>query len=148
MKFFMKKFRNKSGQSMMEYAGIVILIMLGMVIGKTVIDQGAKAGIKNLTESVEESDRELIQQGPTDPSVHLPDCDCSGWQFIQCGPIGPCAERESLMHRTCSGTNCGGYATDTCQFNNSCCTAWQLVGPPNVACGVNATPLNPPNGCP
>lgn len=139
------------GQTLMEYAGIIILIILGMVIGKIVIDRGAKAGIKNLTQSVELSDQEIIRQAPSDPGINLPTCQCSAWSTGACG-TGPCPPTSLYQYRSCAPLGCENSVnphiiTQKCTTDNNCCTDWQLLGPPALACGVNAT-MAPGGSCP
>lgn len=138
------------GQSVIEYASIIILIMLGMLIGKIVIDRGAKAGIKNLTDSIEDSDLEILKQGGSG-GYNLPDCDCTPWNALGCGPLGGCSAIELYETRTCDPLGCAaqyGILTERCTSSGSCCTQPLLVtGNPNTDCGVNAASYgNPPNG--
>ncbi len=118
-----------------------------MIIGKAVLDRGTKAGIKNLTDSVETSDLEILKQADSDIDLT---CDCGNWVNGPCGgsangalfpPGCDCAPTEMLRTKTCTPTGCSQPACQ-CVPAAQCCTLWTLEGTPADSCGVNAQ-LNP-----
>ncbi len=138
---------HQRGQSLIEYVSIVTLIMVGMIIGKAVLDRGTKAGIKNLTDSVEYSDLEILKQADSDIDIT---CNCQPWQDAGCGgtasgalfpPGCSCLQTEMLRTKVCTPAGCSQPACE-CVPAAQCCLPWVLNGTAGNSCGVNAQ-LNP-----
>jgi len=132
---------NAFAQSLVEYMTVIILIIVGMLIGQGVFERGFKGGIKQLTDSVEEAELEIIRQTPPG-GVKLPECSCGAWNPTTCGHT-PCLPTQMHFERTCTPSGCENSVsppipTFYCDFDENCCTDWELLPGGIANCGVNA----------
>ena len=143
---------NKRGQSIIEYALIAVLVILGIVVMGPYVLRSVGAHFKLWDEGVQDSFTENLTQAPVNnvPFINAT-CNCS-YQPGGCGSSqsgATCAANQRIYNLVCSiGSvqGCSSEPATTCQPDNSCCSC-----PVAAGCGNFPLPSNgilPGTACP
>lgn len=158
-----KYIQNNAGQHTIEYAMLLIIIMVGIVMGGPYVVRSWYAHVKGLEDSVVDSINDPLLQTTTQGSTP-PFCNCGSFENQGCGfgvsvpppytwPLGntpglvQCAATEMLSMKTCSPLDCEWSMSPTpqialCNTDPACCTPWTNTG----SCGVLASGVSTANG--
>ncbi len=139
----------KNGQSLIEYAMLATIVMLGMIVGGPTLIRAVQGYFKITADSVQDAESEVITQAAPQPKLT---CQCfsapangaivptalemAAWPASGCGVSG-CTTTEQYHFRSCFPMNCA--REDACIPDNTCCTP--LVP---VACGMRLNPSECP----
>ena len=139
---------NKRGQSIIEYALIAILVILGIVIMGPYVLRSVNGHFKLWDEGVKDSFEENLNQSNTIPYIPS-NCSCHDEQ-LGCGStqIGAqCAANEMAYSHQCNSTisingvihGCDGAPLNSCKYDTSCCSEYKKLG-----CGTIPIGQTPP----
>ncbi|MBF0512262.1 MAG: hypothetical protein HQL13_08060 [Candidatus Omnitrophica bacterium] len=137
---------NKKGQSIIEYALIIILVVLGILYMGPYVLRSINAFFKLWDDSVRDSYTEHITQSPTIPPINFL-CTCSDSDLHICGinsagTNSQCHADEEIYSHICTPNLCDGNPTTLCKKNpDFCCNQYQKVG-----CGTKTLTTRAPDG--
>lgn len=105
----------RKGQSTIEVAITVILVITAVVAIGPYILRSINAHFKLWDDSVQESfEDQFVEAHPSPPTA----CDCT-WEFADCGVSG-CKENEGLFQKNCTPVGCDTGLS--CIPDDRCCT--------------------------
>jgi len=144
---------NKNGQSIIEYALIVVLVILGIVYMGPYVLRSVNAHFKLWGDSAQDSLSEKITQAPVD---HVPDlslnCVCptapGACGGASAGYSSGCAANEREIDYNCTPQGCNGSSAPFyCKPDSTCCEQYYVQGCGTMALnpGTPAT-IGPPTG--
>ncbi len=149
---------NKRGQSIIEYALIAVLVILGIVFMGPYVLRSVNAHFKLWDEGVQDSFTENITQAPVNviPNITT-NCTCTDSDGGCGSATSPqCPANERIWNHNCIpvDSQCDGQPTFHCQPDDSCCTTYIPQGCGTVPCpadtGCSGAPTSPPaaaNNC-
>lgn len=111
---------SRKGQSTIELAMIVILVVFGIIVAGPYVLRSVNAHFKMWDDAVQDSqDDRLIKDKKTHVHINPPPCTC-GWSSGDCGVQG-CQKNERAYTKSCDPVGCdpGSYK---CTKEDSCCT--------------------------
>ena len=127
---FLKK-QNNSGQGIVEYTTVVVLVAAGIIISSPYVKRSWNTYVKNWEDDIIESYNDPLEIA--DPAgIDVEDCYCPAEFSPHCGiPENPlccglsiCTAQQSFVQIVCNHYGCPG--TDTaCEDNDECCTAFR-----------------------
>jgi len=118
-----KKFKNNSGQHILEYALLTILVMVGIIVMGPYVIRSWNANVKGIEDSVQDSFQDPI--APSPPGIPGPDCVCAYKPPCEQGPccgMGGCADTQLSEVWNCSPIGCQADPGPLCTANIACCT--------------------------
>ena len=132
---------NKRGQSIVEYALIAILVILGIVFMGGYVLRSINAHYKLWDEGVSDSFEENLSQAPVNAIPYISSsCSCTATPG-QCGDssggVGSCGYGYREVDYKCTIQGCNGGRNNGCVSDPTCCTT-----PVKTSCG--SVPLNQP----
>jgi len=120
---------NKHGQSIIEYAMIAILVILGTVVMGPYVLRSVNAHFKLWNDSTKDSFEENTIQAPVSVIPHIDtNCTCTSTPK-DCGSSsninqGSCGPGQRIIEHDCSIQGCDGAPLSTCKDDDSCCTTF------------------------
>ena len=142
----------KRGQSMIEYALIAVLVILGVVIMGPYVLRSVNAHFKLWDEGVQDSFTENITQAPVSdvPDISI-NCVCPVSKG-NCGSSDAgsrCGENQREWDYNCTPQGCNGAAGDSyCLDDLNCCTGWVDLCKTPPCCGTVPCPGTGCSGAP
>src|SRR3989338_373736 len=130
----MKPFRrNKSGQNIIEYSLLLILVMAGVYVMGPYVIRAWNAQVKGWEDSIEDSHSDQLLPPGATPTLNPP-CDCllinpCGLTTPCCGQ-GTCQSFEDSRQFICTPLGSGCNPNDgkfTCTPDENCCGPWQFL---------------------
>ncbi len=118
---------SQRGQSLLEYAVILALVISGILIGGPLLMNAVNSHFRLLDDATQDSLTEQIQSGATAENPVLPtdDCSCQAWVPITgnagCGDNAGCSSKSRKSTRTCTPEGCD--TEQKCVSDPGCCTA-------------------------
>ncbi len=151
-----KKLKPSCGQTLIEYAVLLMIVMAGMIIMGPYVIRSWHAHVKGYEDSVRDSINDPIDQTSENPRA-IPRCDCEYIQPDVCkNPTAPCCgdvygsgcakTEETKMTWVCTPSNIGCIPPSSppplCVNNDKCCP-YKCNDPNGNCCGQGTGP----NGC-
>ncbi len=121
LKFF-RKSRNVGGQSMVEYALLITLMLAGVMVMGPYVIRSWNANVKGWDDSYRDSFQEPITAAP--PAGFDVSCQCQHQDPCSSPPccgFGTCGETEDSDVFSCNPISCG-TGNDICTPNINCCS--------------------------
>ncbi len=124
-----KLLKMRKAQQTLEIIIVILLIAAGIYMGGPVLVRHINALFKGYATDVEDSYYDPLTH--TDEPIDIPGCDCTAWDYTNCGDGVtvddhgvPCDRTHIMKKRGCTPEGCG-YSTIDCSLSDShCCTPW------------------------
>ena len=123
MLLFFQNRRKRSGQSLIEYALLITLMLAGVLVMGPYVIRSWQANVKGWDDSYKDSFQDPITASP--PAGFDVGCTCTP-DVVPCATppccgFGSCLETQDSELFICSPTKCG-TGSDTCTDNPNCCS--------------------------
>lgn len=119
--------KNKSAQSVTEYALLIMVVMAGIIIGGPYVIRSWNAYLKGWDSSIEDSYSDPLKE--SESGIPLPTCDnCRFEAPTRCGGVSPCCgggceDNETELIRICDPVNCAPPLS-RCEPDPGCCVTF------------------------
>ena len=138
----------KSGQSIIEYVLIAVLVVMGIVVMGPFALRSVNAHFKLWDDSVQDSVTENITQAPASsiPTINSK-CICENVVSDQCGSAtagSPCPPNELIINHNCNPIGCDDAPTTSCSAPDpNCCKTYSKQGCGTYTCPSSGCPTGP-----
>jgi len=132
------KLPNKSGQHLIEYTIVLVLVIAGIVTMGPHVIRSWNAQMKGWDDSVKDS---FLEDTTTPPGIDFPIDTCSCTYTAPCSNppccgFDTCTSREASLVELCNPINCQPAGPTQCTVDSGCC---DTIPSAPIVCGANAT---------